>query len=737
MSTRSAVLPWSSERSRHMSVAVHRTFVTLVLALVAALVMPLAAGAVVLPDELVATDEVDGAPVVEEIDRGLLEEPTPVELPDAVSPPPPHALTPDDEQEVVASATEDEEITVADLESPDETDVSDAPEHAKYPTLSTAASTGRDTHIAAGHSHGLYLDSKGQIWAWGLNSSGQLGNGTRASSTTPVPVDMTGVMANSEMVAVAAGARHSLALDSEGNVFAWGRNGFGELGDGTRVDRSTPVRVGGLLAEQPVERISGGGNTTDAGIQGNSLALGANGRVYTWGAGERGRLGIGTSPASIATPALVGGLIADQHIVDASFGTNNAVVLSSDGRLFSWGDGSYGALGNGTTTTSASPVAVTMTGVLSGVSISQVDAGQLGSIARSVTGELFTWGWNNAGQIGNGTTSNSTVPTRVDMGALEALGNRPIQASAGPAFYMALGADGRLAAWGLNTSGQLGAGTNVNASRPVAVRVDGVMVGANIIQVTNSSSGTTLALADDGRVFAWGIGGSGGLGNGSSSNANAPVQVGGLRTTIQPEDIGVTEGDDAKFMASSNELTATVQWQSSTDGGHTWAPIIGEISSDLIILATTREMTGTQFRAVFTSASPFPNTVVSRAATLTVQELEDPPLITLHPVNRVRSLVDLEVTLTADAVSPTPMTVQWQSSADDGSTWVDLVGATDKTHTFVATEDLDGALFRAVFTNPAGAATTDSALLQVVLRAPQAHLSVTPTTRLVTEPELA
>lgn len=72
-----------------MSVAVHRTFVTLVLALVAALVMPLAAGAVVLPDELVATDEVDGAPVVEEIDRGLLEEPTPVELPDAVSPPRP------------------------------------------------------------------------------------------------------------------------------------------------------------------------------------------------------------------------------------------------------------------------------------------------------------------------------------------------------------------------------------------------------------------------------------------------------------------------------------------------------------------------------------------------------------------------------------------------------------------------------------------------------------------------
>lgn len=265
--------------------------------------------------------------------------------------------------------------------------------------------------------------------------------------------------------------------------------------------------------------------------------------------------------------------------------------------------------------------------------------------------------------------------------------------------------------------------------------MDGVMAGANIVQLTAGGNGA-LALADDGRVFAWGFGTSGQLGNGGNATSALPVQVGNLRMVTQPVDVAATEGEGAVFAASSSEASASVQWQSSTDGGQTWTEIEGATSSTYTIDATTREMTGTQFRAVFASTSPFPNTVVSRAATLTVQELEDPPVVTLQPTERVRSLVDLEVTLIADAVSPTPMTVQWQSSVDDGTTWSDVAGATDKTHTFVATEDLDGTLLRAVFTNPAGSATTTHALLQVVLQAPSAHLSVTPTARLVTELEV-
>lgn len=739
-----------------MTATVRRTFTTLVFALVAALAMPMAAGATVPSSDGASTHEETAAPHDggHDVDALNDEDPntpggdsggwTEVEIPmpdPAVSDSLPEQSIPgvDDAPSVLDEDLEDAQADdAADLEAENEEALDELVEEGP---LSTVAVKGPATHVAAGVWHSLFLDGEGQIWAWGRNTQGQLGNGTVVSSNVPVRVDMSGVLADADIVAVAAGREHSMALDAHGTVYTWGRNSEGALGDGTTTRRTTPVRVGGLLADVRVVQISGGGGPgLSAGVTTTSVALGENGRVYTWGSGVQGELGNGTTTARQTTPVIVGGLIANQRIVDLDAGEMTVVALSDTGQIYSWGYRMQGSMGNGVSGVGIQtvPVAVSMTGALSGVRIVQVQARHNGGAALSDDGQVFGWGLGSMGQLGNGSTADSTVPVRADMAALSAIGNTPVQVATGRFFVMALGEHGRVAAWGHGGVGSLGNGSSVSSSRAVEVSVAGVMGGANIIQIVAGSAGIhTLALSDDGRVFTWGLGTDGQLGNGANADSNVPVQVGGLRVLMPPADLVVTEGEEGVFSAASNEAEASVEWQASGDGGQTWSSIEGATAATYSTGPTSREMSGTLFRAVFTSATAFPNVVLSRAATLTVQEAQDPPTITLHPVERVRSLDGLEVTLTADAVSPTPMTVQWQSSTDHGDTWVDVPGANEKTYAFVATEDLHGVLFRAVFTNPSGTATTNNALLEVVLAAPGAHLTVTPQARHVAQLEPA
>lgn len=725
-----------------MAVSVHRMFVILVLALVAALVMPLAAGAVVLTDDDVLVDEgaVVQAPVLGDV-AGLFEEPEVVEFPDELSPP---ASVDDDEQPDVAAAPAeagadhepgvvpqsetDAGAEVAEV-AEDEADDLDGDELVE---ASSSGVGGAATHIAGGHQHSLYLDGDGQIWAWGSNEDGELGNGTTVASNVPVRVNMGGVLAGVEVVAVAAGGRHSMALDSQGRVYSWGRNADGALGDGSTTNRTTPVRVAGLLANQRVSKISAGGNFFNASdFRGNSAALGENGRVYTWGSGVGGRLGNGTTTARQTTPVLVAGLIANLRVTDLSVGSGHTVVLTDAGRIFSWGNRREGNMGNGVSTTANQtvPVAATMTGVLSGVRIVQVQARGGGTAVLSDDGQVFGWGDNANGELGNGTRTRALVPVRADMAAFAAIGNSPVQISGGTNYAVALGEHGRVAAWGSTGSGQLGNGTSAGSTRAVEVSLDGVLAGTNIVQLTGGSS-HVLAVGDDGRVFTWGGQGLGGqLGNGGNSGSNVPVQAGGLLVRTEPRDVSVPVGEQVAFTAASSGVPAAVQWETSVDGGESWTEVEGATSASYTTPASTWEMSGHQFRAAFTSLSEFPSAlglvVTSRAATLTV---DGPPVITVQPPERVTSLVNVEVELTAHADGAQPMTVQWQSSAD-GEVWSDVLGATENTHAFTAEEGLDGTLFRAVFTNPSGTATTSRTLLEVVLEAPGAHLSVTPTAR--------
>ncbi|MBI2916825.1 MAG: S8 family serine peptidase [Chloroflexi bacterium] len=295
------------------------------------------------------------------------------------------------------------------------------------------------TDVAGGGWHSLALSSAGTVWAWGWNDQGQLGDGTTTGRTTPVQVSgLTGV------AAVAVGDYyHSLALKSDGTVWAWGWNYHGQLGDGTTTDRHTPVPVSGLTG---VVAIAAGGY--------HSLALKSDGTVWAWGGNDNGQLGDDTQ-TNRTTPVQVSGLT---DVTAIAAGGYYSLALKSDGTVWAWGRNVVGELGDGTTTGRTTPVQVSgLTGATA------IAAGGYHSLALKSDGAVWAWGYNNHGQLGDGTTTNRHTPVQVS-------GLTGVTTfAAGGLHSLALRSDGTVWAWGYNNNGQLGDGSTTNRHTPVPV----------------------------------------------------------------------------------------------------------------------------------------------------------------------------------------------------------------------------------------------------------------------------
>ena len=243
--------------------------------------------------------------------------------------------------------------------------------------------------VAAGSYHSLALRSDGTVWGFGYNGYGQLGDGTTTNRILPVQIPgLTGVTA----IAVYGGngsPGFSLALKSDGTVWAWGYNGYGALGDGTTTNRTSPVQVAGLTN---VIAIAAGGY--------HSLALRSDGTVWAWGYDGQGQLGDGGS-SSEYNIVQVSGLT---NVIAISAGNYHSVAVTSDGSVWAWGYNGDGELGDASTSSSSVPVKVIgLTGALA------VSAGMNDSIALTTTGSLSAWGKNDEGQFGISTPASSTV----------------------------------------------------------------------------------------------------------------------------------------------------------------------------------------------------------------------------------------------------------------------------------------------------------------------------------------
>jgi len=266
--------------------------------------------------------------------------------------------------------------------------------------------------IAAGFGHSLALKADGAVWAWGRNDQGQLGDGTTGQRLTPVQVrgpDGKDFLAN--VAALAAGSSHSLALKADGTVWAWGSNFVGQLGDGTITQRLTPVQVrgpGGVDFLTDVAAIAAGSR--------HSLALKADGTAWAWGANNSGQLGDGTTTNRF-TPVQVRGPGGVDFLTDvAAIAARqiHSLALKADGAVWAWGDNSSGQLGDGTTTNRVTPVQVLGPGGVGFLTdVAAIAAGQLHSLALKADGAVWAWGFNSSGQLGDGTTTRRLTPVQV------------------------------------------------------------------------------------------------------------------------------------------------------------------------------------------------------------------------------------------------------------------------------------------------------------------------------------
>ena len=206
--------------------------------------------------------------------------------------------------------------------------------------------------VASGESYNIALKADGTVWAWGCNEYGQLGNGMSGSGTEKaIPVQVKGAAGNgylTNVVAVAAGDSHSMALKSDGSVWTWGRNNYGQIGNaasGDDMNETTPVQVKGV-----------NGNGYLAGIvdiaigYNHSMALKTDGTVWAWGRNARGELGNGTTTQSTVPVQVKGesgiGYLSD--VVSIAAGADHSIALKSDGTVWAWGNGVAGQLGDGT-----------------------------------------------------------------------------------------------------------------------------------------------------------------------------------------------------------------------------------------------------------------------------------------------------------------------------------------------------------------------------------------------------
>ena len=298
--------------------------------------------------------------------------------------------------------------------------------------------------VSAGCGFALALTSKGQVLGWGTNRDGRLGlGGDRRARTTPVRVPAP---AHAPVIAVRAGCHHALALTAAGQVWAWGRNLQGQIGTGhaTGAPVLTPVRVH-LPRGTRVVSIGAGFDT--------SVAVTARGLVWTWGANGFGQLGIGThGPRQFRATPVLARLPAGVRGAAAATGTSTDYVVTRAGHVWAWGQDSFLELGIGRQVLgfSARPVRVRLP---AGARVASLAAGCYFALARTTTGSALGWGDNNSGELAT-RAHEVGLPTRPQLPA----GTRVTAVGASCRSSLILTASGRILAAGLNGSGELGTG---------------------------------------------------------------------------------------------------------------------------------------------------------------------------------------------------------------------------------------------------------------------------------------
>ncbi|MBU6289793.1 MAG: hypothetical protein KGS10_16665, partial [Chloroflexi bacterium] len=363
--------------------------------------------------------------------------------------------------------------------------------------------------LAAGGSYTCGLTSEGTAYCWGWSGYGALGNGTtNYYKLTPYPVATT-----LKFMSLTAGAEHACGIGKDSATYCWGNAYHGQVGDGTVGYRLAPTLVMGQTPPTPTPTVPSAFSSVAAGGS-HACGLSASGVAWCWGAGASGQIGDGTT-TSRATPVAVWNFPAFRTLALGGLHTCGIAIASG---TYCWGDNSAGQLGNGASgqgmkhLNQSSPVTV-----VSDVSFISLVAGWVHTCGLTAQGEAYCWGDRYSGQVGDGPVSGyertRTSPVKVSGGL------KFTSITAGGNHTCGLTASGSAYCWGWNSSGQVGDGTATNQYAPVAVS------GSIIFRLIAAHGYHTCGIATSGLTYCWGRNDSGQLGDGSQVNRQTPTKV--------------------------------------------------------------------------------------------------------------------------------------------------------------------------------------------------------------------
>lgn len=399
------------------------------------------------------------------------------------------------------------------------------------------------------------IASDDKLYCWGDGTAGKLGNNSAAHSPDPVAVSTAGVLSGKVIVEVKLYANFGCARDSGNELYCWGKNDFGQLGNNSKTDSSVPVAV--VKKEDSVGK-------TFKGLSGETsvnfaCATGSDDQLYCWGIQTASGLPISdvqlypmpiyansvsnTVLSNITfQTSLLGGAVCvqtvsgdyycknDEFVKHFNFGiqfkavyqfsnANGTCYLGVNDLAYCKGE----VLGNASVPSSNVPVPVDMTNVGVGETIKDMQIGYYHGCLLATNNKVYCWGQNIVGLLGTGNILDAAIPTEIDMSGV--LSGKTIKAlTVGPLTTCVIASDDKGYCWGFNVSGTVGDGTNTDAVSPVAIDTSGVLNGKRIRNIS-AGVNSVCAIADDNLAYCWGANTTGALGNGTLVDSNVPVAV--------------------------------------------------------------------------------------------------------------------------------------------------------------------------------------------------------------------
>lgn len=353
--------------------------------------------------------------------------------------------------------------------------------------------------ISTGFLYSATISSDGSLWVWGRNGRGSLGLGydMRGEIFSPMQIGT-----DTDWASVTTGT-YTVAIKTDGSLWAWGINSFGQLGDGTITTRCTPIQIG---TDTDWVRVTIGGNHT--------VAIKEDGSLWSWGRNSFSQIGDGTTIDQL-TPVQIG---TDTDWVRVTAGSDHTMALRADGSIWAWGRNTYYQFGDGITpggyraTPQSTPLQIG-----TDTDWAFITTGERHTAAIKTDGSLWTWGWNWFGQLGDGTTVNQPTPVQIGTDI------DWVYVAVDVASTIALKSDGTLWTWGANDDGQLGDGTTIHRHTPVQIGTD-----TDWVSIARNN-GRTLAVKTDGSLWSWGWAGvdgaSGLIGDGTTESRHSPVRI--------------------------------------------------------------------------------------------------------------------------------------------------------------------------------------------------------------------